>query len=89
MPPQSGVGGGFREKLLSERVGLSKTGLIWVGDGDLDGFYHARHPRITTRHHRVRINSAHAAGREAGRTVVLHRPVEHGPTGAPRRLLRG
>jgi hypothetical protein len=86
---QSGVIGGFREKLLSERVGLNKTGLVWVGDRTLDGFYHARHPRITTRQHRVRINGAHAAGREAGRTVVLHKPVEHGSTTAPRRLLRG
>jgi hypothetical protein len=86
---QAGVVGGFRDKLLSERKDLKQTGLVWVGDGNLDGFYHARHPRITTRHHRVRINGAHAAGREAGRTVVLHRPVEHGPSGAPRRLLRG
>jgi hypothetical protein len=86
---QSGVVGGFRDKLLSERAGLSQTGLVWIGDGDLDSFYHARHPRITTRHHRVQINGAHAAGREAGRTVVLHRPVEHGATGAGRRLLRG
>jgi hypothetical protein len=86
---QSGVVGGFREKLLSERKGLKQTGLIWVGDGDLDRFYHARHPRITTRRHSVRINDAHAAGREAGRTVVLHKPVEHGSSGGGPRLLRG
>ncbi len=86
---QSGVVGGFREKLLSERVDLKQTGLVWVGDGDLDGFYHARHPRITTRRHHRRINGAHAAGREAGRTVVLHKPVEHGATAGPPRLLRG
>jgi hypothetical protein len=86
---QSGVVGGFREKLLSERVGLNKTGLVWLGDRELDGFYHARHPRITTRRHSVRINGAHAAGREAGRTVVLHKPVEHGASTAARRLLRG
>lgn len=87
---QSGVIGGFREKLVTERVDLKQTGLIWVGDGDLDHFYHARHPRITHRRHTVRVNSAHAAGREAGRTVVLHKPVEGpaAPTG-PRRLLRG
>jgi uncharacterized protein DUF2786/SprT-like family protein len=88
---QSGVVGGFREKLLSERGDLKQTGLVWVGDGDLDDFYHARHPRITTRRHHVRINGAHAAGREAGRTVVLHKPVEQGPStsGTGRRLLRG
>jgi hypothetical protein len=86
---QAGVIGGFREKLMSERVGLKKTGLVWVGDRDLDGFYHRRHPRITTRRHSVSINGAHAAGREAGRTVVLHKPVSHGPSGAAPRLLRG
>ncbi len=86
---QSGVVGGFRDKLLAERVDLKQTGLVWVGDRSLDGFYRARHPRITTRRHSVRINGAHVAGREAGRTVVLHKPVEHGPTGGTRRLLRG
>jgi hypothetical protein len=85
---QSGVVGGFREKLLSERIDLKKTGLVWVGDGDLDRFYHARHPRITTRRHSVRINGAHAAGREAGRTVVLHKPVARGSSGSGTRLLR-
>jgi hypothetical protein len=86
---QSGVVGGFREKLLFERKDLKQTGLFWVGDGALDGFYHARHPRITTRTHRVSVNGAHAAGREAGRTVVLHKPVERGSSGGSPRLLRG
>jgi hypothetical protein len=86
---QSGVVRGFREKLLFERTGLNKTGLVWVGDRSLDRFYRARHPRITTRRHSVRINGAHAAGREAGRTVVLHKPVTHGPSAGGPRLLRG
>ncbi|HEX8112312.1 MAG TPA: DUF2786 domain-containing protein [Kofleriaceae bacterium] len=87
---QSGVIGGFREKLLAERTGLKQTGLVWVGDRDLDRFYRARHPNMTTRRHHVRINSAHAAGREAGRTVVLHKPVERGGSaGSGPRLLRG
>jgi hypothetical protein len=88
---QSGVIGGFRDKLLSERTGLQQTGLVWVGDRDLDRFYRARHPHMTTRRHHVRINGAHAAGREAGRTVVLHKPVERGGSASPAgpRLLRG
>ncbi len=87
---QSGVIGGFREKLLAERTGLKQTGLVWVGDRDLDRFYHARHPHMTTRRHHVRVNSAHAAGREAGRTVVLHKPVERGGSASSGpRLLRG
>jgi hypothetical protein len=86
---QAGVIRGFRDKLLAERQDLKQTGLVWVGDGDLDRFYRARHPRITTRRHSVRLNSAHAAGREAGRSVVLHKPVETGPSGRGPRLLRG
>ena len=86
---QSGVIGGFRDKLLAERTGLKQTGLVWVGDGDLDRFYRARHPHMTTRRHDVRVNGAHAAGREAGRTVVLHKPVERGPSAGSPRLLRG
>lgn len=86
---QSGVIGGFRDKLLAERTGLRQTGLVWVGDRDLDRFYRARHPHMTTRRHHVRINGAHAAGREAGRTVVLHKPVERGASGGGPRLLRG
>jgi hypothetical protein len=87
---QSGVIGGFRDKLLAERTGLKQTGLVWLGDRDLDRFYRARHPHMTTRRHQVRINSAHAAGREAGRTVVLHKPVERGGSASSGpRLLRG
>ena len=84
---QSGVIRGFREKLLLERVELKGTGLVWVGDTQLDDFYRARNPRITTRRRSVRYDGAHAAGREAGRTIVLHKPVERGPsTGSPRLL---
>jgi hypothetical protein len=86
---QSGVINGFREKLAAERVELKGTGLVWVRDGKLDDFYHARHPRITSRKRTVRIDGAHSAGREAGRTVILHKPVESsGNSGGPR-LLRG
>jgi Protein of unknown function (DUF2786) len=87
---QSGVIGGFREKLMFERTGLERgQGLVWVGDGQLEGFYRKRHPWVTTRRSQVRFTGAHLAGREAGRTVVLHKPVSSGPTGTGRKLLRG
>jgi hypothetical protein len=86
---QSGVVRGFHEKLAGERTELRGTGLVWVRDAALDAAYHARHPRITTARRRVRVSSAHAAGREAGRTVVLHKPVERGSSAASPRLLRG
>lgn len=88
MAYQSGVVRGFRDKIVEGRKELRGTGLVWVGDSQLDRFYRARHPRITTRSRRVRVNAAHSAGREAGRSVVLHKPVTTGPSGGPR-LLRG
>jgi hypothetical protein len=73
---QSGVIRGFRDKLLAERHQLEGTGLVWVGDGGLDAFYRARYPRVVTRRRWVKQNRALAAGAEAGRRVVLHRPVQ-------------
>lgn len=88
MQYQAGVVRGFHEKLAAERTELRGTGLVWVRDARLEEEYRARHPRITTVSRRVRISAAHAAGQEAGRTVVLHRPVERGGSGAAPRLLR-
>ena len=85
---QSGVVRGFSEKLAGERKELRGTGLVWVGDAALDEFFRARHPRVTRRRHSVRLGGAHAAGREAGRAIVLHRPIEQGATSRSRRLLR-
>lgn len=85
---QSGVIRGFREKLLAERKELKGTGLVWVGDGGLNQFYRARHPRIRTVKRSVRLSRAHAAGREAGRNVVLHKPVAETNSSGKPRLLR-
>jgi hypothetical protein len=83
---QCGVVRGFGEKLRAERVELKGTGLVWRGDAGLDRYYCGRNPRITTRSRSIRLDGAHAAGREAGRNVVLHRPVEHGGSGTVRLL---
>jgi hypothetical protein len=85
---QTGVIRGFRDKLAAERSALRGTGLVWRGDRDLKDLYRARNPRITTRTSRIRLDGAHSAGREAGRSVVLHKPVERGPAG-PRQGLLG
>lgn len=85
---QRGVIGGFRDKLLFERLALRGSGLVWVGDASLDRFYRARYPRVVTRRQRDRISGASRAGREAGRQVVLHRPIERAGSAKPR-LLRG
>jgi hypothetical protein len=86
---QSGVIRGFRDKLVAERTELAQTeGLVWVGDSELETFFRSRYPRITRRRRLVRYSGAHAAGREAGRTVVLHKPVTGGETSSRRLLLR-
>ena len=77
---QMGVIAGFRGKLLLGRSTLQQTGLVWVGDGDLDRYHHARHPRVRTRRRTLTINGAHSAGLEAGAKVVLNKPVTEGPS---------
>lgn len=86
VPYQTGVIRGFREKLLASRVELRGEGLVWVGDKRLEDFYRRRHPRVTSRRRMLRTGGAHHAGREAGRTVVLHKPVTSNGTGAPKLL---
>jgi hypothetical protein len=83
---QAGVIRGFREKLRAERVELTSTGLVWVGDRGLSAFYRRRHPHVVTRRRWARNTAAHAAGREAGARVVLHKPVSSTGTGS-RKLL--
>ncbi|MGE5184395.1 MAG: SprT-like domain-containing protein [Acidobacteriota bacterium] len=86
VPYQTGVIRGFRDKLLRERVVLRGEGLVWVGDRRLEEFYRRRHPRVVTRRRSMRTSAAHHAGREAGRNVVLHRPVTAGGAGGPKLL---
>ena len=85
----AGVMVGFLEKLNAARTEHRQQGLVWVGDADLEGFYRKRHPRIVhVRHAGSRRTEAHAQGREAGRKIVLHKPVQGGPSGSVRLLTR-
>jgi hypothetical protein len=85
----AGVMLGFLEKLNAQRVEHKVAGLVWVGDSDLEDYYRKRHPRIThVRHAGTRRTEAHAQGREAGRRIVLHKPVQGGPSGGVRLLGR-
>jgi predicted SprT family Zn-dependent metalloprotease len=85
----AGVMVGFLEKLNAQRVQNKEQGMIWVGDADLEGFYRKRHPRIVhVRHTGHRRTEAHHHGREAGRKIVLHKPVQGGPTGGVKLLGR-
>lgn len=85
----AGVMAGFMEKLEQQRVVNKEEGLVWIKDADLDGYYRKRHPHI----HHVRLagnqrTEAHAHGREAGRKLVLHKPVTGGPSGSVKLLSR-
>jgi hypothetical protein len=85
----SGVMIGFLEKLNAQKKENKERGLVWVGDADLGAFYRQRHPRIVhVRHAGQRRTEAHHHGREAGRKIVLHKPVGSGPSGGVKLLGR-
>jgi hypothetical protein len=85
----AGVMVGFLEKLAAGRVENKERGMVWVGDADLDAFYRRRHPRIVhIRHTGQRRTEAHHHGREAGKRIVLHKPVHGGPSGGVKLLGR-
>lgn len=77
---------GFRQKLREqerERVAASaatgSTALVWRGDPRLVAFYRWHNPRVRTIGRRaVELTEARVAGREAGRKVTIHRPLEGG-----------
>jgi hypothetical protein len=53
----------------------AEKGLVWVGDADLADFVHRRHPRVRRGRIGGQLRDGHAAGREAGQDVVIHKPV--------------
>ncbi|MCU0691114.1 MAG: SprT-like domain-containing protein [Polyangiaceae bacterium] len=76
----AGVMVGFHEKLVESRQEHQRAGLVWVGDPQLEQYYRRRHPHIQrVRHAGNQRTEAHGQGREAGRQIVLHRPMEQGP----------
>ena len=84
----AGVMAGFHQKLQSERRAQAREGLVWAGDADLRKYHRRRHPHVVTvRYGGSARNDAHAHGREAGKNLVLHKPVGSGPSGGPPRLL--
>jgi hypothetical protein len=83
----AGVMSGFRDKLDREKKRSESQGLVWVGDADLGRYFKQRHPHVRwTRHYGSARTEVWTHGREAGRRLVLHRGVKHGPSGPPRLL---
>ncbi len=86
----AGVMSGFRDRLERDRKKNGAEGLVWKGDGDLQGYFRSRHPHIRyTRHAAHTGSEAYARGRAAGRELVLHRGIRSGPSGGAPRLLPG
>jgi hypothetical protein len=86
----AGLMAGFRDKLEAERTKSRKEGLVWRGDGELHSFFRQRHPHIRmTRHATHAGTEAYARGREAGRTLVVHRGVRAGASSGGPALLPG
>jgi hypothetical protein len=72
----AGVMAGFAEKLARQSNHHKSEGLIWIRDGDLTGYFRARHPYVrNVRHTGGTRNEAYSEGRAAGRRIVLHRAV--------------
>ena len=73
----AGVMAGFADKLARQEAHSRSEGLVWVKDGDLATYFRRRHPYVRhVRHSGQRRTEAFAHGREAGRRIVLHKPVQ-------------
>jgi hypothetical protein len=83
----AGVMTGFADTLARQDVKSRSEGLVWVRDGNLERYFGLRHPRVRhVRHAGQRRSDAWSHGREAGRKIVLHRPVATAPTSGGRLL---
>jgi hypothetical protein len=72
----AGVMVGFADKLARQEASSRSEGLVWVKDGDLEHYFRRRHPYVRhVRHSGQRRTDAWSHGREAGRKIVLHKPV--------------
>ena len=82
----AGVIAGFRDKLAREKRRQQKEGLVWVGDAELSHFMKRRHPHVRwLRAAAKRRPESFTHGREAGKQIVLHKPVKSG-AGGPKLL---
>jgi hypothetical protein len=85
----AGVMTGFADKLGTQATTSRNEGLVWVRDADLAGYFRRRHPHVRhVRHAGQRRTDAWAKGREAGRTIVLHKPVTSAATARGKLLNR-
>ena len=75
-----GVITGFREKLAQTTEEAAEAGLVWLAGAALEDEFQRRHPATrASRRITVRSGAAYRAGQEAGRGVVLSRPLGGDP----------
>ncbi len=83
----AGVMLGFRERMKREHTAHVSEGLVWTGDADLNDYLRARHPHVRhLRHKGNRRTQAREQGKQAGRDIILRRPI-NAPVGHGGRLL--
>ena len=73
----AGVMRGFYDKLAAQARAHAEEGLVWIGDPAVKRYLRQRYPRIQSiRRQGVAPSEAFTTGRDAGKGIVLHKPVE-------------
>jgi hypothetical protein len=83
----AGVFTGVRDQLKKDQKQREKEGLVWVGDAELAQYFKRRHPHIRwLRGQSKQRPEAWGKGRDAGRSLDLHRPLREAQSKGPKLL---
>jgi predicted SprT family Zn-dependent metalloprotease len=83
----AGVFTGVRDQLKKDQKQREKEGLVWVGDAELAQYFKRRHPHIRWLRGQSRQRpEAWGKGRDAGRSLDLHRPLREAQSKGPKLL---
>lgn len=78
----AGVMLGFAERLAEKERVHQVEGLVWAGDPGLQDYFRRRYPHVRRVHQKGQPRTqARAAGKQAGREIILSRPLRSGATG--------
>ncbi len=84
----AGVMEGFRAKLEDQSAADGEQGLVWVGDPELQDYFHRRFPSVRKfRRQTTHGTKAHQQGRLAGGAITLHRAVRSGASSGTLKFL--
>ena len=87
----AGVMLGFAERLADKERAHQVEGLVWAGDPGLRDYFRRRYPHVRRVQQKGQPRTqARAAGKKAGREIILSRPLRSGSSGGgPRAALPG